>query len=87
MYVPAAMRCRALHPYLTLLTGGQRVGQVRERWTCQINPMRVKKDVAPWTQLEIDTIFEAKYVPWAWPSTRTHIKTHAEQTHDDDGAA
>jgi hypothetical protein len=34
--------------------------RVRERWTCQLNPKRLSKEVAPWTAEEVATLFQAK---------------------------
>jgi len=34
--------------------------QVRERWTCQLNPNRLNKVSAPWTPEEEETLFEAR---------------------------
>lgn len=34
--------------------------QVRERWTCQLNPSRKNKEVAPWTPEEDRILFEAR---------------------------
>lgn len=36
--------------------------RIRERWTCQLNPQRLSKEVAPWTPEEIETLFMAKCV-------------------------
>lgn len=40
--------------------------QVRERWTCQLNPGRMTKDQSPWTPDEIIKLFEARYVLYVW---------------------
>jgi hypothetical protein len=34
--------------------------QVRERWTCQLNPARLDKEVAPWTAAEETILFGAQ---------------------------
>ena len=40
--------------------------RIRERWTCQLNPQRLSKEVAPWTPEEIETLFVAKCVGFAY---------------------
>ena len=75
--------------------------RVRERWTCQLHPMRRAKEVAPWTSEEIDRLFAAKCVAGSWgmgwmdgwmdPSHSTTqalaTRRHAKHTRNKQGAA
>ncbi len=42
------------------LIPGRLSKRIRERWTCQLNPDRLTKDLAPWTLEEEQILFEAQ---------------------------